>query len=625
MRENAGKRLRQTIALALAGIMALALLPVTAERAEAAGGFPLKSDITIEGQKLSVHTPEGISYDESTGTLTFDDYHAPTDAYNNCLDISGSASRMTITFGGSSNAIYSSRCCINAPNCDITFTGSGSLALATNVKDDSENPVSIYGVLCKSLTMDGWTSLSISLTNTTNDKTANGIAVRASGNVTIGGNSFIGSRTYCGKAHGEGKPDIGISSGGMITITSGRESYCDFVHYSSNEARYALWSDSKAISISNTPRFSTLSGNLTNKSGYIPDGYTVMEAEESNSWRTSFIPALPAERHYISVAGANRFATAAEVAKKAFPSGMDYLEVVIVTGRKFPDALAANGYAGVARAPILLSELDSLRKETKDLIQNYWKSSVNKITVIGSEFSDGFYDDLRALGFSEEAGNLQKIGGSNRYKTAEAVAEATFELAAAKHIGIEAVAVATGQEPYDALSFSPWAYSWNIPILLVKNGMPTTEKTKKMIQEAPYVFLLGAENVCSEQCLSAEQRDYHIYERLAGSNRYKTSQQIAQYFVEATGSGTYNGTGFADGTEAHFPDALAGGMLQGHFGAPIILTEEGSKGEKNVRPWVTETLSGWETGGFDFYFIGWTAEGKSAEYGQLVKWIEWIE
>ena len=621
-------RLRRAAALVLTALMALVLLPATAERTEAAGGFPKKSDITLEGQKLSVHMPDGVSYDESTGTLTFDDYSAPTNAYNNSLIVGGSASRMTITFGGSSNVINASRCAINAPNCDITFTGSGSLSLATNVLHDSDNPETIYGILCKSLTMKGGTGIHISMMNTTMSsspggiKTANCIAVRATGDVTIGENSFIGSRTYCSQEHGGGKPDLGISAGGAITISSTRESQCDFVHYGYNEKRIALSSDSKVINISNTPRFSTLSGDLTNIDGFTPAGYIAYEEEDEHSWRASFILEPPVPRHYVSIAGANRFATAVEVAKTAFQYGPPNGEVVIVTGRKFPDALAANGYAGVAEAPILLSELTSLRKETRELLSDYWAGAVSKVTVIGNEFSGGFYSDLKALGFSEAAGNLQKIGGKNRYKTAEAVYEATVKLASSKGIPITAVAVATGQEPYDALSFSPWAYGWHIPILLVKNGVPTSDKTRQMIAEAPYVFLLGSEKVCSEKSLSAEQRAHFLYQRLAGSNRYKTSQEIARFFVEMAGGGTYNGIAFADGTEAHYPDALAAGMLQGQLDAPVILMVEGDKGVKHVLPWVMEKLSVKETEGNYFYFIGWAAEGKSNEFGSLAGWIE---
>ncbi|MGH8918471.1 MAG: cell wall-binding repeat-containing protein, partial [Actinomycetes bacterium] len=53
------------------------------------------------------------------------------------------------------------------------------------------------------------------------------------------------------------------------------------------------------------------------------------------------------------VAGASRFATAADIAMAAFPSGAG--TVLLTTGTSFPDALAGNFLAGNLQAPILLT------------------------------------------------------------------------------------------------------------------------------------------------------------------------------------------------------------------------------------------------------------------------------
>lgn len=330
------------------------------------------------------------------------------------------------------------------------------------------------------------------------------------------------------------------------------------------------------------------------------------------------------QRNYISLAGKNRYETAAAMASSSFDTGLPGGEVVIVTGKNFPDALSAAGYAGVAQAPILLSALDKLSPATKDALTNTFKYTLSKVTVIGSGFEDGFYNDLKALGFSEKAGNLKKIGGKNRYKTAEAVTEATLKLAASKSIPIYAVAVTTGEQPYDALSFGPWARTEHVPVLLVKGGK-ASDSTKAMIARFPYVYLLGDESVCSESCLSEDQASGLNYTRLAGPNRYKTSQEIASFFIDFLGNGTYAGTAFADGTENHYIDALAGSTFtyaMARWAAPIILTCEGSKGEKNVKDFVVEKYAGTESEDYYFFFLGWTAEGKSSEYGELTKWIE---
>jgi len=56
---------------------------------------------------------------------------------------------------------------------------------------------------------------------------------------------------------------------------------------------------------------------------------------------------------FTSIAGANRYATAVAVSKKAFPAGAD--AVVIATGENWPDALGGSALAGALGGPILLT------------------------------------------------------------------------------------------------------------------------------------------------------------------------------------------------------------------------------------------------------------------------------
>ncbi|MDZ4179722.1 MAG: PQQ-dependent sugar dehydrogenase, partial [Coriobacteriia bacterium] len=57
------------------------------------------------------------------------------------------------------------------------------------------------------------------------------------------------------------------------------------------------------------------------------------------------------------IAGANRYQTAAAIARAAFPSGSS--TAVVATGEQFPDALAASGLAGALGAPVLLTTANS--------------------------------------------------------------------------------------------------------------------------------------------------------------------------------------------------------------------------------------------------------------------------
>ncbi|MCL5888142.1 MAG: cell wall-binding repeat-containing protein [Actinobacteria bacterium] len=63
-------------------------------------------------------------------------------------------------------------------------------------------------------------------------------------------------------------------------------------------------------------------------------------------------------------------------------------------------------------------------------------------------------------------------------------------------------------------------------------------------------------------------------ERLAGDNRYTTAAAIAEYAVGQLLWFGWDGVGLATGT--NFPDALAGGVLQGLNGSVMLLTPSNS-------------------------------------------------
>ena len=608
------EKLRQAAFFALASLLALSILPVTAKEVRAAS-YPSFDEISFNGKALSQEVPHGVYYNSLTGILRFDHYEN-TLGYREAMKVTGSATDLTIEIGDGINRIWSSGIAINAPGCRLTIGGSGSLSLSSTVSSESGDPDFIAVIVANGVTIKDSAQVWLGPTNMSAKYKARTFGIKATGHVKIQDHAVLKDELHCYGSHHGKQADYGISAGGTIEISTDQAVTFSSQKTTNDEDRYAL--SAMDIKVSNCPEIKATNMSLTEFGSWAPPGYKFSQAVEHDYPVERF---TPGSRNYVSVAGSNRFATAVEVAKRAYPYGLPSGEVVIVTGRKFPDALAANAYAGVADAPILLSELDQLRKETKNLLAGEWKGSVSKVTVIGSEFSSGFYKDLKALGFDEGSGSLQKIGGKNRYKTAEAVTERTVQLASQKGIPMDTVAVTTGQNPYDALAFSPWAFRYHIPILLVKDGK-ASESTKAMIAQFDFVYLLGSEEVCSDSCLSDKHLVYDSYERLAGSNRYKTSQEIANVLIDWFGSGTYDGVGFADGTEEHFPDALAGGMLQGQLGAPIILTAEGSKGEKNVRQWVTDKYAGETSRPYTFYFIGWTAKGKSTEYKDLTKWIE---
>src|SRR5438105_4786226 len=78
--------------------------------------------------------------------------------------------------------------------------------------------------------------------------------------------------------------------------------------------------------------------------------------------------------HFSRFAGADRYDTARLIAAGAFPNGSG--SVVLATGERFPDALAANYIAGVADVPILLTAVNSLPDATAKAITDLHATKV---------------------------------------------------------------------------------------------------------------------------------------------------------------------------------------------------------------------------------------------------------
>lgn len=255
--------------------------------------------------------------------------------------------------------------------------------------------------------------------------------------------------------------------------------------------------------------------------------------------------------------GANRYETAALIAKEAFPEGAD--EMILVTGSKFPDALAASGYAGAKNCPLLITSLKALKPEIQSLLTDTWKGRVKTVTIIGGGFDPAVSAALRACGVE----TIKTIAGADRYETAEKIFLAGLKEGLFTY---DACVVATGATAADALSVSPWTYKYHMPILLAKKGNKSlTPSEQAIVKNFNKVYIVGSEGVVNDPVVNAMTGKV---ERLAGNNRYETSVKIAKRFAEP---GTFNTITFASGKDNSFPDALCGAMLAGQRSGPVIL------------------------------------------------------
>ena len=269
--------------------------------------------------------------------------------------------------------------------------------------------------------------------------------------------------------------------------------------------------------------------------------------------------------------------TAVETAKKAF-EGQTSKNAVLATSGSFYDSMSSTGLAGALDAPILLTTQNNLSDATRDELKEL---GVETVYIAGgtAAVSDNVEKQLNELGYKTE-----RVWGHNAadtsYECAKKIAEIKGESACDKAI------VATSGTFQDAVSMSGYAYANKAPIFLemgaatAKDAHLTADSIKTLTQGAyknAHVIVAGGTAAVSEESVQ-EIRDSGTYDRYWGDNAYETSAAIAenlydggQYAVVATG--IQSGLGL---------DALAGGVLAGRLGAPVLLvdmtiTDESSK------------------------------------------------
>jgi len=249
------------------------------------------------------------------------------------------------------------------------------------------------------------------------------------------------------------------------------------------------------------------------------------------------------------LSGSDRQGTAVEISKATFAPGVPV--TYIATGAKFPDALAAAPAAATQGGPLLLVDRDSMSPSVK---QELARLQPQRIVVVGSALSvgDALYAEL-----ARYAGSIERIGGVDRYDTAEKIVRSAFPSGASK------AWIATGEKFPDALGASAAAGAVDAPVLLVNGGATSADpRTKGLLTD------LGAGSVTiAGSALSVgtgiESSLPVPATRIGGSDRYDTSEQLNRAAFPSA-STVYFATG------ENFPDALAGATAAGFTSSPLF-------------------------------------------------------
>ncbi len=241
--------------------------------------------------------------------------------------------------------------------------------------------------------------------------------------------------------------------------------------------------------------------------------------------------------------------------------------IIVATGENYPDALAGGYLAKVKNAPIIMVSKDAGREAD---VKQYISDNLAKggtvyilggIGVVRSEF-EASVKNLKDADNNQV--NVKRLGGQSRYDT---------NIAILKEAGIDKdmtestdLLVCTGEGFADSLSAS----AAGKPILLAaKTGLNSTQKNYLKSIDINDVYLIGGTGAVSDST-GNQMKAYNQgskCERVAGSDRYKTSVAVAEkFFPDSVDSAVlaYAQT---------FPDGLAGGPLALSINAPLLLVD----------------------------------------------------
>lgn len=129
------------------------------------------------------------------------------------------------------------------------------------------------------------------------------------------------------------------------------------------------------------------------------------------------------------VSGIDRFGTAV-AASQAYTGGesnapFDHKTVLLANASSWTDALAATPLADVLNSTVLYTYSNTLESKTTDELKRLMGMGVNHVILLGGEaaISPAVATQLTTLGFT----TVDRIGGANRYETAELLAAETVD------------------------------------------------------------------------------------------------------------------------------------------------------------------------------------------------------
>ncbi|GAB6173113.1 hypothetical protein JCM15765_25910 [Paradesulfitobacterium aromaticivorans] len=278
--------------------------------------------------------------------------------------------------------------------------------------------------------------------------------------------------------------------------------------------------------------------------------------------------------------------------------------VILASGLDFPDALAGVPLAAQIKAPILL--VDKTPEASTEAF-NYLKNHLDKkgsIYILGGEgaIPGTFLEALKGLGY--DPGKIHRLGGSDRYGTAMAIAKEmqqdgsrfflvsgdSFSDALSASVAAAITNRVTDEEAayYKSKGQNLTASPGGVPLLLVPSRGPIPQSVIDYLNTAPgktgtaeNITVVGGTGAVPEESLTQLKTEAHSLAtdgitRIAGSDRYETMSLINSGNFDLSWQNNGKGLpvpGIYLASGENFPDALAGAVLAARDDAPLILVK----------------------------------------------------
>ena len=306
------------------------------------------------------------------------------------------------------------------------------------------------------------------------------------------------------------------------------------------------------------------------------------------------------------LAGADRYATAVKVASTYGTSS----SVILANGTNAHtvDALAAAYLAGVKHAPILLTTTDTTPTNVVNAIT---ASGASTVYILGGTAT---VSNAQEAALDAKFGTVTRLGGADRFVTAQKVIEAAGAAGAAK-----TAIVATGMNFPDALGAGALSYVKGMPIGITwQNSLPASTLAALKGAGVTNAIVLGGPTVVGQGVLDALVANGIALStaagvtagRIYGLDRGETSSKVANFEI-ATQGFSNTGVNVASGDAAVAgADALGGAALSGKEVRPTLITNSPSAPSAGVLAFLTEHAATLTTG---HIFGGFGAVTAAAE------------